>query len=161
VTAVRRAVEDFEGIVTHVQTLDQYTSESISQERIIAGLSGALGAVAALLTAVGLYGIVAYAVARRTREIGIRMALGARRADIFRLVMGELVVLVAVGVAVGLVTSAVVTPLAQRFLFGLSPRDAVTLAGATVLMCGVALLAGYLPARRAMSSEPMAALRCE
>jgi ABC-type antimicrobial peptide transport system permease subunit len=114
-----------------------------------------------LLTCVGLYGVMSYAVTRRTNEIGVRMALGARGADVVRMVMRETMLLVAIGMAIGLGAALATTRLIATLLFGLSPNDPVTIAAAALLMIIVAAFAGYLPARRAARVDPMTALRCE
>ena len=159
---VRRLLEESYGIInTRVQTLEEYTVESTSRERVMAVLSGVLAMVAAVLTAVGLFGVITYSVARRTREIGVRIAVGASRSDILRLVMGEVFGPVTAGLAVGLLITSAVTRLASSLLYGISPTDATTLASATLLMCAVAALAGYLPANRATATDPMSVLRSE
>jgi ABC-type antimicrobial peptide transport system permease subunit len=104
---------------------------------------------------------MSYAVTRRTNEIGIRMALGARGADVVRMVMKETVLLLVAGVAIGLGAALATTRLISTLLFGLTPNDPVTISGATLLMMAVAAFAGYLPARRASRVDPMTALRCE
>ena len=114
-----------------------------------------------LLACIGLYGVMSYGVARRTNEIGIRMALGARGVSVLWLVLHEALVLVVIGLAVGLVTSWWATRTAASLLYELKPNDPLTIAVATLLLAGVALIAGYLPARRAARVDPMVALRDE
>jgi ABC-type antimicrobial peptide transport system permease subunit len=128
---------------------------------LAAWLAGLFGLLAALLAAIGLYGVIAYSVARRTREIGVRMALGAGRGHVLSLVLREVLVLVGIGVAVGVPAALALTRLARSMLYGVEPHDPATLAGAVLLMAGSAALAGYLPARRAARVDPMVALRCE
>src|SRR5262247_1999970 len=135
--------------------------ESLTQERFIAHIASAFSLFALLLASVGLYGVMSYAVTRRTNEIGVRMALGARGADVVRMVMKETMLLVAIGMAVGLVAALATTRMISSLLFGLSPDDPVTIAAAALLMTIVAAFAGYLPARRAARVDPMTALRCE
>src|SRR5262249_17218693 len=159
--AILRGLQAESIITSHVQTLEQYTDEAISEDRILAGLSSVLGAVAALLTAVGLYSVIAFWVARRTREIGIRVALGATRRDILRLVIGEGAGVVGAGLVTRPLTTSAVTRLARSLLFGISPTDLTTLSGATVMMLAIAAVAAYLPARRALSTDPVSALRRE
>jgi putative ABC transport system permease protein len=144
-----------------VKTMEAQASESLFVERMVAGLSASFGALATLLAAIGLYGVMSYAVARRTREIGIRMALGAERHVVLWLVLREVAVLSAVGIAGGLAISLYATRFVKAQLFGLSPTDPATLAMATLTIAVVAFLAGYVPARRATAVDPMLALRTE
>ena len=127
---------------------------------MIATLSSSFGLLALLLACVGLYGIMAYGVTRRINEIGIRMALGARRVDVMWLVLRETVLLVSAGVALGVPVAMGVTRLVASRLYNVTSSDPVTISAATVLMILVALLAGYLPSRRA-ARDPMVALRYE
>jgi putative ABC transport system permease protein len=117
--------------------------------------------LALVLTAIGLYGVVAYAVAQRTREIGIRMALGAQRKDVFHLVLRRGLILVAWGSAIGLLACYWLSRLVSNQLYGISPNDPTTLLSVAVLLVGVALLASYIPARRATKVDPLVALRYE
>src|SRR5262249_36514577 len=133
----------------------------VSRERLVATLSTFFGLFALLLAALGLYGVMAYTVARRTREIGLRVALGARAGDVVWLVMRETLLLAFIGVVIGLPAALAATRLTEGLLFGLSPTDPWTIAVATVVMIAVATLAGYLPARRAARVDPMVALRYE
>ena len=135
--------------------------ESLIQERLVTWLSVAFGLLATLLTALGLYGVLTFSVARRTREIGIRVALGAQRRDVFRLIMIRGLVLVGVGVVIGLATSFVLSRLIGALLFGVTPNSVGTLAGVSAALIAVALLACYLPARRATKVDPIVALRYE
>jgi ABC-type antimicrobial peptide transport system permease subunit len=131
------------------------------QARMLALLSGFFGTLALLLAMIGLYGTLSYLVAQRQREFGIRMALGAEARSILRLVMGNVISVLAVGVIAGLGISLAATRVLQTMLFGLSPRDTVTLLAAVAVLSLVALAAGYLPARRATKVDPMVALRYE
>jgi ABC-type antimicrobial peptide transport system permease subunit len=135
--------------------------ETLFIERMIAALSAAFGVLATLLAAVGLYGVMSFAVARRTREIGIRMALGAERRRVLGLVLGDVAVLAGLGIAIGLPGSVALSRLLGSQLFGVSHWDPLTLALATATLALVTLLAGWLPARRATRLDPMAALRHE
>jgi putative ABC transport system permease protein len=135
--------------------------ESVLRERLMASLSGFFGVLALLLASIGLYGILSYGVASRTNEIGIRMALGAKSRDVLALILREAFLLVVVGIVVGLPAVFVATRFASTLLFGLSPTDPLSLSLAGLLMLGVALVAGYLPARRATKVDPLVALRYE
>jgi predicted permease len=145
----------------NIKTLRTEIDESLVQERLVTWLSAAFGALAVLLTALGLYGVLTFSVARRTREIGIRVALGAQRRDVFRLIMIRGVILVGVGVAVGLGASIAFSRLIGSLLFGVEPNNAMTLVGVSVGLIAVALLACFIPARRATKVDPMVALRYE
>jgi ABC-type antimicrobial peptide transport system permease subunit len=131
------------------------------QERLVAWLSALFGALAVLLASIGVYGVTSYAVAQRRFEIGIRMALGARGRDVVRLTVRETIVMTLCGVAVGLTVAAALTRYLQALLFGVTPLDPLTFIAAPALLVAVALLACYVPARRATAIDPMIALRCE
>jgi predicted permease len=147
--------------VTNVATLAEQVDESLRPERLIAKLSGLFGLLGLLLAAVGLYGTMSYTVARRTNEIGIRMALGAQRGDVLWSVLKESLQLVMIGVVIGLPAALSATRLISSQLFGLTPNDPGTIAMATLLLVAVAAIAGYLPARKASRVDPMVALRYE
>ena len=142
-------------------TLKQQADDSVIQQSILAALSGFFGGLALLLTAIGLYGVMAYVVTLRTNEIGIRMALGAQQASILRLVMRDAAIVLAAGIAAGLLGAIWITRLVQQFLFGVKPSDPWALALAIVALVAVASVATYIPARRAMRVDPMVALRYE
>jgi len=142
-------------------TLKQQADDSVLQQHLMAILSGFFGGLALLLTAIGLYGVMAYVVTQRTHEIGIRMALGAQQASILRLVMRDAAIVLVAGVAVGLLGSIWISRLVKGLLFGLTPNDPSTLALAILALVAVALVATYIPARRAMKVDPMIALRYE
>jgi putative ABC transport system permease protein len=127
----------------------------------MAVLSGFFGGLALLLTAIGLYGVMAYVVTLRTHEIGIRMALGAQQASILRLVVRDAAIVLVVGIAAGLLGSIWITRLVKGLLFGLTPNDPVTMALAIAAMVMVAFVATYIPGRRAMRVDPIVALRYE
>ncbi|MDQ6828002.1 MAG: ABC transporter permease [Gemmatimonadota bacterium] len=135
--------------------------ESVAREKLLATLSTFFGGLALLLATIGLYGVMSYNVARRRNEIGIRMALGAARARVMRMVLGEVALLVGIGVALGLVFALASSRLLTVFLYGMAPNDPATIAGAVLLSVLVAVVAGYLPARRASRVDPMLALREE
>jgi predicted permease len=147
--------------VYDIKTFADQIDESISRERMIALLSSFFGLFALLLAGLGLYGVMAYAVSRRTREIGIRMALGAQAGDILWLVLCETLLLVSIGLAIGLPAALAATRLTRGMLFGLTENDPLTIALATLVMMAIAAMAGYLPARRAAQVDPMMVLRQE
>jgi putative ABC transport system permease protein len=142
-------------------TLAQQVDDSLVQERLLATLSVFFGALALLLAAIGLYGALSYLVNQRRTEFGIRMALGARPVSILRLVLTDLTAVLLGGVAAGVAVSMAAVGVLQKLLFGLAPRDSLTMTAAVGLLAAVAFLAAYLPARRAMRADPMAALRYE
>ena len=160
---IRQAVREVDSNLPRldIRTLRQQVEGGWSQERLFANLSSFFGLLALLLAAIGLYGVMAYGVARRTNEIGIRMALGAQRGDVIALVMRESLLLVALGAVLGLATALASTRLISNLLFGLTATDPLTIALATLVMITSAALAGYLPARRAARVDPMVALRYE
>jgi ABC-type antimicrobial peptide transport system permease subunit len=133
--------------------------ESLGQERQVATLAGLFGALSLLLASAGLYGVLSYSVGQRTHEIGIRMALGARTAQVLWMVLRETYVLVMAGVIIGIAISVAAGQLIANMLFGLAPTDPVALSLAVLVMVIVASLAGWLPARRASRVAPMVALR--
>jgi predicted permease len=143
------------------ETLAGKVDSSIEREKLLACLSGFFGALALLLAAIGLYGVMSYNVTRRRNEIGIRMALGAEQSRVLRMVLGEVTVLIGAGLAVGFGAALTATRLVATFLYGLQPNDPSTLGAAGIVLTAVALLAGYLPARRASKVDPMTALRDE
>jgi ABC-type antimicrobial peptide transport system permease subunit len=147
--------------VTEVSTFDQILSREASPKRFNTGLLSIFAALALLLAATGVYGVTSYTVAQRTREVGIRMALGAARGHVIWMVMREVLLLVTIGVAAGVIFSLMLTRVVQSQLFGLTPHDPFTLALATAALVFVACAAGYIPAWRASRLDPMAALRYE
>jgi predicted permease len=164
--AVIPAVRDAVGRVNKLAslqflTLKQEADDSVIQERLLAVLSGFFGGLALLLTAIGLYGVMSHVVTRRQREIGIRMALGAQQGRILRLVLRDVSTLLIAGIAAGLLGAWWATRFVQQFLFELKPRDTATIGLAVIVLVVVALLAGFLPARRASRLDPMRVLREE
>jgi putative ABC transport system permease protein len=156
-----RSVDKNEPVISRVQTMEQRISVSVAQPRFRTLLIGLFAGVALVLALVGLYGVLAYSVSRRTHEIGLRMALGAQRADILKQVVGQGMLLVVIGVVIGSGASYWLTRFLQGFLFEVTPTDPVTFVGVAVLLTAVALLACYIPARRATRVDPMEALRYE
>ncbi len=145
--------------IYNVRTIDQVFSESMAPQRLSSFMFAAFALVALVLAAVGIYAVIAYSVAQRTHEIGIRMALGAQRGDIFRLVIGHGMKLILTGIGAGLVAAFAVTRLMASILYGVSATDMWTFAGISALLAGVAALACYVPAQRATRVDPMIALR--
>jgi ABC-type antimicrobial peptide transport system permease subunit len=141
--------------------MERLVASSVARPRFYAVLLGVFAAVAALLAAIGIYGVIACAVVQRTREIGIRMALGARRGQVLVLVLRQGAALIVVGLALGLAGAAAGTRLLHSLLFGVTPFDPMTFAAVAVLFGAVATLASYLPARRATAIDPTVALRSE
>lgn len=160
---VRRIIQhaDSRLPVFDVKTLTEQADESLVQDRLIASFSTLFGLLALALASVGLYGVMAHAVSRRTNEIGVRMALGAQPRQILDMVMRETLRLVVLGVAIGVPIAMVASRLIRSELYGLSPNDPLTILITTLVMLGVASLAGYLPARRATKVDPIVALRYE
>lgn len=144
-----------------LRTQTEIIDQLLSQERMIAKLSGFFGVLALVLACIGLYGLLAYEVSRRTREIGIRMALGAQQGDVLRLVVGQGILLAITGAAVGVGVALAVTRYLASLLYGVHTDDPLTMIGVAILLMLVALAACYFPARRAMSVDPMIALRYE
>jgi predicted permease len=160
---LRQAVREVDASVPmyEMRTLDKQVEISLVTERLLATLSTVFGVLATLLAAIGLYGVMAYMVARRTREIGIRMALGATGGSVVWLVMREVLLLAAFGLTIGLAAAWGLTRLVQTQLFGIQPNDLLTMMLAALGIASVAVLSGYLPARRATAIDPMRALRFE
>ncbi len=162
IAAVRHEFQGLDkNLYLDVKTMEGLVNLNHFGERFIATLASVFGALALLLASVGLYGVMAYSVSRRTNEIGIRMALGAQRGDVTRMVLRETFWMLAIGLVVGLLAAAGAARLVAGILFGVSPNDPLTNVLAAVTLAVVGLIAGYLPARRAAQIDPMAALRHE
>jgi ABC-type antimicrobial peptide transport system permease subunit len=162
-TAILQAVKttDSRLPVSDVKTLTEQVDQALIQERLVASLSSLFSVLALLLAAVGLYGLMTYAVNRRTGEIGIRMALGAARGQIASMILHETLQLVLMGLGIGIPAAIAATRLIQSELYGLKSTDPMTLAIAISIMASIAAVAAYLPARRASRVEPMVTLRTE
>jgi putative ABC transport system permease protein len=158
--AVRETVQNLDNrTAISMRTLNQMVERSTFTQRNLALLMGVLGAVALLLAAMGIYGVISYLAAQRTREMGIRLALGAQRRDILKLVLGQGLTLTMIGVAAGLALALALTRFLSSMLFGVSAADPITFAAIALLLAAVALMAGFLPARRATKVDPSVALR--
>jgi len=161
--AVREAVASLDrGVpVTSVQTMADVVSGATAQPRLTLVLLGMFAAVALVLAGVGIYGVISYAVSRRTHEIGVRMALGATPGDVRRMIIGEALRVVAAGVCVGLIGALLITRLMTSVVYGVRVTDPITYAGVAGMLAAVALLASYIPARRATRIDPLVAMRTE
>jgi putative ABC transport system permease protein len=163
VTALREAVRslDKEQPINQIRTMNDIVGQTYGAIRFPMTLLWIFSALALILSAVGIFGVMSYTVSRRTRELAIRMALGASRSDVLNLVLQEGTRVTLVGIAVGLAGSLALSHLMSGYIYGITSTDPVTLVLASVLLATVALLASYVPARRAASVDPMVALRCE
>ena len=147
--------------VSDMRTMDNIVGEAVTQPRFNLILLGVFGFIALVLSASGIYGVMSYTVSQRTHEIGIRMALGARSGDVLRMVMGQGLRLTALGIGGGLLASVLLTRYLSSLLFGVSATDTATFAAVALFLAGVALVASFVPARRAARTDPMVALRYE
>ena len=147
--------------ISGLATLESYVLDAMAQTRFMLALIGVFAGLALVLASLGLYGVIAYSVRQRTREIGVRVAFGARGGDVIRLVVSQGMVVAATGIVIGLVASAAVTRVVESFLVGVSALDPVTFVGIPALLVGVALVATFIPARRAAAVDPVVALRDE
>ena len=163
VAGIRRAVAEIDRMipVTAMKTQVAQIDDSLAQERLFASLVSLFSAITLVLACVGLYGSVAYAVTRRTREMGVRMALGAGRLAVMRMLLGQVAVTIAAGLALGLPATWVLTRIVESQLYGIKPHDPASLVAASAAVTAVAMLAAFLPARRAMRIDPVRALRYE
>ena len=161
--AIRQAVHNWnsQAVIYGVETADEIIARSLASRRFAMILLAVFAALALVLSSIGIYGVISYIAAQRTHEIGIRIALGAQRRDVLKIVLGEAARLAVIGVALGLIAAAALTRLMNAILYGVSPTDPLTFAGVAVLLTLVALAACYIPARRAMRVDPIVALRCE
>jgi ABC-type antimicrobial peptide transport system permease subunit len=161
-SSIKDALADISPLISiEFIPLQRNIHDSLLRDRLMATLSGFFGGLAALLAMVGLYGVISYSVARRTNEIGIRMALGAQRLNIVNMVLGEAGLLLVIGMVVGTVLALFLGKTASTLLYGLKPHDPLTITLAALGLAGVAILASCIPARRAAGLDPMVALRDE
>ena len=163
VSAIREIVreQDPDLALADIKTMDEVVSRSVAQRRLMMVMLGIFAGAALLLAAVGIYGVIAYSVTQRTQEIGIRLALGAQRGDVLRLVVGQAATLAAAGIVAGAVGAFLLTRLMTDLLYHVEPFDPLTFAAVATLLASVALLASYLPGRRATRVDPVIALRAE
>jgi len=161
IPAARELVRRFDRnlFLTDLKTQVDEIDENTYQERLVATLSSILAALAHLVACIGIYGLLSYQVTRRTRDIGIRMAFGARRGDILRLVLRQAVALTAIGALIGVVASLLLTRYLESLLFGVKPSDPLTFVAMPITLSATAVLASYVPARGAAKVDPMVALR--
>jgi predicted lysophospholipase L1 biosynthesis ABC-type transport system permease subunit len=161
-TGIRDAAQSIDpGVSVDVTRLEDYLDVWRAPSRIVAGLSGTLGALALLLCSIGVYGMVSYSVSRSVREIGIRMALGADGRNVMRHVLWQSMRPVLMGAAIGVVLCAAVSGVLSDMMFGLGPHDPAAFISVPIFLLAVAFVATFIPARRAMQVDPMVALRCE
>jgi putative ABC transport system permease protein len=163
IAAVRNQVKELDPDLplTRIMTMNEVVARSVWQQRLYTALFGVFAVVALILATVGIYGVMSYAVTQRTREIGLRMALGAQKKDVLKLVVGHGVVVTAIGLGVGLGAAVGLTRLMSTLLFEVTATDPITFIAVSVLLAGVALGACFVPARRAAKVDPMVALRYE
>jgi len=163
VGAIRRAIQsvDADQPMSSVRDLDEMVSASLGQRRMSTVLLGTFAGIALVLACIGLYGVMAYSVSQRAREMGIRMALGARHLDVMGLVLRQGMTLVLAGIAIGVVAALLLTRVMASQLYDVRATDPATFVGVALLLAGVAFLATYLPARRATHVDPVVTLREE
>src|SRR5262245_34448060 len=163
VAAIREALAsvDKDLPLSNIKTMTQLADESVTEPKALPTLFGLFGAVALLLASVGIYGVMSYSVTQRTREIGIRMAMGAQKSDVLQLIVRQGMTFAVIGVGIGLLASFGLSRLIAGLLFGVSATDVGTFLVVSLILAGVALIACFVPARRAAKTDPMVALRYE
>jgi putative ABC transport system permease protein len=163
VDPIRRVTGEMsnERVLWGFETMEEIISDSLAARRFAMTLLGAFATVALLLASLGIYGVISHIVGQRTHEIGIRMALGAQRQDVLRLVVGQGIALTVAGIWLGMVGALGLTRFLANLLYGVRPTDPLTFMAVSVLLAGIALLASYIPARRATKVDPVVALRYE
>jgi len=163
ISSIRGAVRELDPNqpIYSVRTMDEIRAESVAPERLNLTLLSLFAGIALVLAIVGIYGVMSYSVTQRTHEIGIRMAVGARPLDVFKMILGHGMKLALIGVGIGLVGAFLLTRLMATMLFGVEPTDATTYGAISILLIAIALLACYLPGRRATKVEPTISLRYE
>jgi putative ABC transport system permease protein len=155
------AKSDTSTVVYGVQPLVEIVGNSISTQRLAMILLSVFSALALVLSAIGIYGVISYLTGQRTHEIGLRVALGATSTDVLRMILGQGMKLALIGVAIGVTAALGLTRLIAKLIYGVGAFDPITFAGVAILLTAVALLSCYIPARRAMRVDPMVALRYE
>jgi putative ABC transport system permease protein len=162
-TALRKAVSQIDANLPldQVETMEQFVSASVGQPRFRTTLLAAFGILALVMASIGIYGVMNYVVSQRIPEFGVRLAVGASSGDVLRLVLGRAAILIVSGLSAGLLGSVLLARLIASLLYGVTPLDTATFAVVSVVLCGVAFLASYIPARRATKVDPMVALRYE
>ena len=152
---------DKDQTIADIDTMDHIVAEAVARQRFSMFLLGLFAALALLLASVGIYGVMSYSVAQRTREIGIRMALGARRSDVLQMTVKQGLKLVGIGMLFGLAAAFLLTRLMASLLYGISATDPITFIGISLVLLAVAILASYIPALRATKVDPITALRAQ
>ena len=161
--AIRREIQAIDSAVplANVRTFEDVISDSVAPRRLSVVLLGVFAGVAVLLASVGIYGVMSFLVVQRTQEIGVRMALGAQRSDVLKLILGRSLKLISAGAGIGLIVALMSTSTLQALLYNVSAFDTPTFVLVTILLAAVALIASYLPAMRATKADPMTALHAE